>query len=121
MIHSKLRSILLAAVAALVAGAGVPLCAAQVETSKPIKIKTAKRKLEKFKGEVLAATSAQIIVRSQGNERVVRTFRYTPEVQEQIQKIIDKGGYQHGDKVVIYHEPGKEVAVKITGKPSKPL
>jgi hypothetical protein len=119
MIHSKHRAILLAILAVVLTGGVAPLCGAQVESGKPIKLKAPKQKLAKFKGEVLTATSVQIIVRSQDNERVVRTFSYSPKVQEQIQKIIDQGGYQHGDKVVIYHEPGSEVAVKITGKPSK--
>lgn len=94
---------------------------AQVETGKPIQLKTPKKKIEKFKGEVLSMTNVQIIVRSQANERVIRTFTYTPEVREQMQKIIDQGGYQHGDRVEIHHEPGSDVAVKIKGKPSIPL
>ncbi len=94
---------------------------AQVETGKPIQLKAPKKKIEKFKAEVLSMTNVQIIVRSQANERVIRTFTYTPEVREQMQKIIDQGGYQHGDRVEIHHEPGSEVAVKIKGKPSKPL
>jgi hypothetical protein len=94
---------------------------AQVETGKPIQLKAPKKKIAKFKGEVLSMTNVQIIVRSRDNERVIRTFTYTPEVREKMQQIIDRGGYQHGDRVEIQHEPGSDVALKITGKPSKPL
>lgn len=117
MISSSIRAALLGAALAVL-GTGV---SAQVETGKPIQLKAPKKKIAKFKGEVLSMTSVQIIVRSQANERVIRTFTYTPEVREKMQQIIDRGGYQHGDRVEIHHEPGSDVAVKITGKPSKPL
>jgi len=38
-----------------------------------------------------------------------------------MQQIIDKGGYQYGDKVTILYEPATLRAMKIKGKPSKPL
>jgi hypothetical protein len=94
---------------------------AQVETGKPIQLKAPKKRIAKFKCEVLSMTNVQIIVRSRDNERVVRTFTYTPEMREKMQQIIDQGGYQHGDRVEIQHEPGSDIALKITGKPSKPL
>lgn len=117
MTHCSIRALLLAA--ALVA-VGVPL-RAQVDTSKPIAIKTVKPKREKFRGEVLNATSAAITVRSQENERLIRTFTYSVEVGDKMQKIIDGGGYQYGDKVDIWYEAGSDVALQIKGKPSKPL
>ncbi len=94
---------------------------AQVETGKPIQLKAPKKKIVKFKAEVLSMTNVQIIVRSRENERVIRTFTFAPDVREKMQKIIDQGGYQHGDRVVIQHEPGSDVAIKITGKPSKSI
>ncbi|MBI3663506.1 MAG: hypothetical protein HY234_10730 [Acidobacteria bacterium] len=117
MIRSSIRAALLGAAMAVLA-TGV---SAQVETGKPIRLKTPKKRIEKFKGEVLSMTNVQIIVRSRTDERVIRTFTYTPDVRDKMQQIIDRGGYQHGDKVEIHHEPGSDVAVKITGKPSKPL
>ncbi len=110
---------MLLAAAALLAAA-VPL-RAQVDTSKPIRVKESKAKLVRFQGEVMNATSVQITVRSRENERVIRTFTYSPKVHEQMQKLIDRGGYQYGDKVDIQHEAGSNVAVRIKGKPSKPL
>jgi hypothetical protein len=117
MTSSSIRAALLGAAVAL-AATGV---SAQVETAKPIHLKAPKRKIEKFKGQVLSMTNVQIIVRGMENERVIRTFTYTPEVREKMQQVIDQGGYQHGDKVEISHEPGSDVAIKIRGKPSKPL
>jgi hypothetical protein len=117
MVNSSIRAILLGAALALAATS----VSAQVETGKPVHLKAPKKKIAKFKGEVLSMTNVQIIVRSLENERVIRTFTYTPEVRDKMQQIIDKGGYQHGDKVEIHHEAGTEVALKIKGKPSKPL
>lgn len=37
-----------------------------------------------------------------------------------LQDIINAGGYHYGDKVTIWHKSGDDVAVKITGKLSKP-
>ena len=118
MIRSSLRAILFAAV--VLAAAGVPL-RAQVDISKPIPIKQSKPKLVKFQGEVLNANAAQITVRSRENERAIRTFTYAPKVREQMQKIIDRGGYQYGDKVEIQYQAGSDVALRIKGKASKPL
>lgn len=95
----------------------------QADTSKPIVVKTTKPKTKReiFKGDVLNATAAAITVRNRENERQVRTFTYSPEVRDRMQKIIEKGGYQYGDKVVIETDPGSNVALAIKGKPSKPL
>jgi hypothetical protein len=38
-----------------------------------------------------------------------------------MQKLFDQGGYQYGDKVEIWYMQGTDVAVRIKGKPSKPL
>jgi hypothetical protein len=38
-----------------------------------------------------------------------------------MQKIIDKGGYQYGDKVTVYYEPATSSAIKFKGKPSKAI
>ncbi len=117
MRSSSIRAALLGTALALLA-TGV---SAQVETGKPIQLKAPKKKIAKFKGEVLSMTNVQIIVRGRANERVIRTFTYTPEMREKMQQIIDRGGYHHGDRVEIQHEPGSDVALKIIGKPSKPL
>ena len=38
-----------------------------------------------------------------------------------MQAVLDKGGFQYGDKVNILFQPGQTVALRIHGKPSKPL
>lgn len=121
---SRFTTILSLLVAVASASAAVPAVSAQtVDTSKPIVVKTAKPKTKRevFKGEVLNATVASITVRSRDNERVIRSFTYSPEVRDRMQQIIDKGGYQYGDKVEIETDPGSNVALHIKGKPSKPL
>jgi hypothetical protein len=90
---------------------------AQIRIGVPAK--SQKPKLLKFKGEVVAANAQQIVVRSSENDRMIRTFSFTDDVRKQMEKIVEKGGYQPGDKVEIQHEPGADVAVKIKGKPSK--
>lgn len=105
--------------AALALAAPVFAAPPQVTSTAPIVIKQPKPKLEKFKGHVLSATIASIIVQSSDNEKMVRTFLYSPETKDKMLAIIDRGGYQHGDMVTVYTEPGSNVALKIKGKPSK--
>ena len=118
MIRSKIRASLL--IAAAVAATTMVL-GAQVNTGKPIRLKAPQRKVVKFRGEVLHANSAQITVAKRDDARFIRTFSYSPEAREKMLKIIDQGGYQYGDKVEIRHVAGTDVALKIKGKPSKPL
>lgn len=118
MTRCNLRAIWFAA--AMLAAGGVCL-GAQVDTSKPIVVKQLKPKRVRFQGEVLSATPVAITVRSRENERLIRTFSYSPSVRDEMQRIIERGGYQYGDKVEIQHEAGSDVALRIKGKPSKPL
>ena len=84
--------------------------AAKEHTSKPVWLK----------GEVLRVDDYSIVVRERGNPLALHTFSYAPSVQPMIWKIQGGAGYQYGDKVSILHQPGKTVALKIKGKPSKP-
>ncbi|OLB40100.1 MAG: hypothetical protein AUH11_02695 [Acidobacteria bacterium 13_2_20CM_57_17] len=102
----------------------VPIVVA--ETAAPIIINAVKPKpkntgLDKFEGFVMNANSAQITVRAKGNDLTIRTFPLTQAASEKMQKIIDNGGYQYGDKVTIYYEPATSSAIKFKGKPSKPI
>jgi len=38
-----------------------------------------------------------------------------------MQQIVDKGGFQYGDKVTIYYNPSTMQVMKFKGKPSKPM
>jgi len=89
---------------------------AKVLTPKPKNVGT-----EKFEGYVMNANLAQITVRAKGNDLGIQTFALTQDVSAKMQKIMDKGGYQYGDKVTIYYDPQSKQAVKIKGKPSKAL
>jgi hypothetical protein len=119
----KIRTSLAALALALAALALAAPAAAQQETAPVVKAKPAKPpkvKTEKFKGTVVHATAAQITVQGEENQRVVRTFSLSPKMRERMQKIIERGGYQHGDKVTVYYQPTDEVATRVRGKASKP-
>jgi hypothetical protein len=115
-----------AAFAAASASAQVPTAAAVpiVETAVPIIVNTIKPNKgpqpPKFEGTVLNATVAQITVRAKGNDMAIQTFPLTPEASAKMLQIIDKGGYQYGDKVTVFFDPETKKAFKVKGKPSKP-
>jgi hypothetical protein len=83
----------------------------QTQAARPIKARF----------EVLHFMSNSIQVRSLANEREIHTFSYSDQIRDRMQKLMDQGGYQYGDKVKIWYVPGAEVALKIKGKPSKSL
>jgi hypothetical protein len=102
----------------------VPIVVA--ETAAPIIVNAVKPKpkntgLDKFEGFVMNANGAQITVRAKGNDLAIRTFPLSEAASAMMQKIIDKGGYQYGDKVTVYYEPATSKAMKVKGKPSKPI
>jgi hypothetical protein len=122
MTRNKKFSILLVAASAACAAA-VPV-RAQVTTAPMIKaksVRTQEPKPTKTRFHVLHMMSTAIQVQSLVNEREIHTFTYSDQIRDQMQKLLDKGGYQFGDKVVIQYLPGTEVALQIKGKPSKPI
>lgn len=113
--------ILLTVLAALGAIAPSLSQAQGVDTSKPIAIKPAKPpKPVKFAGVVISANVQSITVRSNENQKVIRTFTYSPNLQPKMRQILSHGGYQYGDSVRVVSDPGSNVALRISGKPSKP-
>jgi len=74
-----------------------------------------------LKAEVIHADAVTLIVREQQNGYAVHTFNFSPDLQPKMQAMIDKGGFQYGDKISILYMPGQTVALRIHGKPSKPL
>ena len=120
-----------AAPAALVAAAFVcPPVAAQapiiVDTAVPILVNAIKPKpkangLVKFEGFVMNANIAQITARQKGNDLTIQTFALSQEASSKMQQIVDKGGFQYGDKVTIFYNPATLQAIKFKGKPSKPI
>ena len=95
-----------------------------VDTAVPIVVSAVKPKsngLAKFEGFVMHANSAQITARAKENQMAVRTFPLSEAASAKMQHIVDKGGYQFGDKVTIFYDPASGKAVKIKGKPSRPI
>jgi hypothetical protein len=72
-----------------------------------------------LKGEVIRFDRNSIQVREAGNELKILTFTYADSAQNQVQKALDKGGYQRDDMVRIRYVPGRSVALAIRGKLSK--
>jgi hypothetical protein len=117
----------------LAAGGYCPSAAAQapgvpvvVDTAVPIVVNAVKPKhkptgLAKFEGFVMHANNAQITARAKGNDLAILTFSLSQEASAKMQQIVDKGGYQYGDRVTVYYDPGTMRAAKFKGKPSKPI
>jgi hypothetical protein len=106
--------------------AQVPVAPIVVDTAVPIVVNAVKPKpkptgLAKFEGYVQHANIAQITVRAKGNDLSIQTFSLSEAVSAKMQQIVDKGGYQYGDKVTIFYDPATQKAMKIKGKPSKPV
>jgi hypothetical protein len=95
-----------------------------VDTAVPIIVNAVKPKptgLAKFQGYVMHATNAQVTVRAKNNETAIQTFALTGTATAKMQELIDKGGFQYGDKITVYYNPQNQQAVKFKGKPSKSL
>ncbi len=76
---------------------------------------------EWMKAEVIHADAVTLIVRERANAMAIHTFNFSTELQPKMQAMLDKGGFQYGDKVSILFMQGQTVALRIHGKPSKPL
>jgi hypothetical protein len=96
-----------------------------VDEAKPIIVKMAPKPkptgVLKFEGYIIHANIAQVTVRAKGDDLSIQTFALNQDVSARMQKIVDNGGYQYGDKVTVYYDPSSRVAKKIKGKPSRPL
>jgi hypothetical protein len=77
--------------------------------------------LGKFEGYVMHANTVQITVRAKGNDMSLQSFALSERASAEMQAVVDKGGYQYGDKVTVYYDPTSLKALKVKGKPSRPL
>lgn len=122
MTRNKRFSLLLVAACAVCAA---PVPARAQETATPAIIikqgRTQEPKPLKTHFAVLHMMPTAIQVRSLVDEREIHTFTYSAQIQDQMVKLLDRGGYQFDDKVEIEYKPGTDVALKIKGKPSKPI
>jgi hypothetical protein len=113
------------AAAAANAQVPVPVAVPIAEEAIPIIVNTIKPNKgpqpPKFQGTVVNATAAQITVRAKGDDMGIQTFTLTPALSAKMIQIMEKGGYQYGDKVTVIFDPNSKQAVKIKGKPSKPV
>jgi hypothetical protein len=97
-----------------------------VDTAVPIIVNTIKPKpkyvgLGKFEGYVMHANTVQITVRAKGNDMSLQTFALSERASAEMQTVVDRGGYQYGDKVTVYYDATSLKALKVKGKPSRPL
>jgi len=119
--------VLLGTMGASRAAAQVPvLVPVVVDTAAPIVVSAVKPKpkatgLAKFEGYVMNANRAQITVRAKGNDLTIQTFPLSETAAAKMQQVIDKGGYQYGDKITLEYDPQSLTVVKFKGKPSKAL
>jgi hypothetical protein len=128
MIRSNIFALLLAAGLATVAhsatfagrAAAGNLPAAQTAAVSTMPVPHATRM--KFRGAVVNQSSNFITVRSTnpGNENELRTFTFAPGLQPKMLSILNAGGYQNGDRVVVTFLAGSSVALNVRGRPSKP-
>ena len=121
-----LPALMTAAVFCPPAAAQAPVVPIIVDTAVPIVVNAVKPKpkpngLVKFEGFVLHANIAQITARAKESELTILTFPLSQEASQKMQQLVDKGGYQNGDKVTIYYNPTTMQAMKFKGKPSKPI
>jgi len=101
-------------IAPIVVDTAVPIIVSAV-TPKP------KPGVAKFEGFVMHANIAQITVRAKGNDMAIRTFPLSDPAIAKMQQIVDKGGYQYGDKVTVLYDSTSLKALKVKGKPSKAI
>jgi hypothetical protein len=107
-----------ATVVPIVVDTAVPII---VNTVNAVKAKSRPTGSGKFEGFVMNANVAQITVRAKGNDMSLETFSLSQAAASQMQAIVDKGGYQYGDKVTIFYDPTTKQALKVKGKPSKAI
>src|SRR5580693_5294820 len=105
-----------ATVVPVVVDTAVPII---VNTVNAVKAKSRPAGTGKFEGYVMQANIAQITVRAKGNDMSIQTFALSPEAATKMQGIVDKGGYQYGDKVTLLYDPASLQVIKLKGKPSK--
>lgn len=75
----------------------------------------------KFQGYVMHANAVQVTVKAKGGNMTIETFSLNEATSAKMLKIIDKGGYQYGDKITVYYDAQTHKALKFKGKPSRPL
>jgi Spy/CpxP family protein refolding chaperone len=106
---------------AIVLAAAVMLCGALLAVSAQCAPAPApqSQKIIKARFEVVLMSPQSLQVRSL-DMREHYTFTYSPEIRDRMQNIFNAGGYQYGDRVVVWFKRGEDIAFRVKGKPSKP-
>ncbi|HUK31910.1 MAG TPA: hypothetical protein VLV89_12405 [Candidatus Acidoferrum sp.] len=110
------------AIAALMAAALVCALAVGVvlPTNTAAQAPAPQHRMMRYRGTVVTANGAAIILRNPANPHEQVTFSYSPAVREEMVKVLTAGGFQYGDKLTVDYVDGTSVALKLHGKPSKP-
>jgi hypothetical protein len=119
MTGNKTRALLLYATLAL-CGALLLASAPQVNAQDVSAPAPHSQKIIKVRYEVLHMLYESLQVRSLVDNREIHTFSYSPQIRDRMQQILNAGGYQYGDRVVVWYRRGDDTALKIKGKPSIP-
>jgi hypothetical protein len=91
------------------------------ETNTPIVVKQKPAKAVWLKAEVVHADRHSLIVRELDNGMAVHTFTFSERAKDKMEEVQDAGGYQTGDHVKVLWIPGSGEALRIKGRPSKPI
>jgi len=117
----KIRKLFIAVCVLTLGTLAAPWVHAQVVEGAPIVIhEKPPSDQSRFMGEVISATNSSITVRDAGNDRRIRTFSYSPALSNKMKGVMDRGGYQPGDKVEVRYHSRTGQACNIKGKPSVP-
>lgn len=121
MTNSKIFAAMILAAFAGVALASVPAARAQMSSNPPIVVKQKAKKPVWLKAEVIHADSHTLMVREEANTLNVHTFTYADKAQKKMEKVLDAGGYQSGDRIKVLWMAGGSEALDIKGRPSKAI
>jgi hypothetical protein len=118
--------------AAALLAVGAPSARAQVvtepvrtpistDTNTPVVVKQKPAKAVWLKAEVIHADRHSLIVRELDNGMAIHTFTFSERAKDKMEEVQDEGGYQTGDHVKVLWIPGSGEALRIKGRPSKPI
>jgi hypothetical protein len=119
MKRNNLRALSLAA-AIVLCGALLASFAVPVNAQDPPATDPQTSKVIKTRFVVVHMLYQSLQVRTSDDSHDLRTFTYAPAIRDEMQNILNAGGYQYGDRVTVWYKRGENVAIRIKGKPSKP-
>jgi hypothetical protein len=98
---------------------GAPAAHAQMDPAGTVASKPLKTKPVWIKVQVIHVNHDSMVVRESEHPMIVHTFTFSTKMSAAMEKVRASGGYQRGDEVRIEHEPGKDEALAIRGKPNQ--